>query len=242
MKRLPEGLLIAIEGIDGAGKTSVAGALTQWCGERGLACHMSKEPTGVFVGEKLRRSAQLGRLSLDDELDLFILDRREHVKRTIEPGLSERAVIILDRYYYSTAAYQGARGADPAKIIEANEAFAPRPDLVLLLDSPVATGRQRIGMRGEEPNEFEQVHGLETARRIFLDQAGRNKNIVVIDATRSMKEVLADCIMYFKKAAVQKIADSAVRQFGIVQPDHVNMVLELFGASPISDDPKAVTA
>lgn len=94
IRPIPEGLLIAIEGIDGAGKTSVASALSQWCGERGLACHMSKEPTGVDFGETLRKSAQGGRLSLDDELDLFILDRREHVRRSIKPGLENDSIII----------------------------------------------------------------------------------------------------------------------------------------------------
>ena len=80
MKRpIPGGLLIAVEGIDGAGKTTVAATLAQWCGERGLLCALSKEPTSLEWGRKLRESAATGRLTLEEELDMFHKDREDHV-------------------------------------------------------------------------------------------------------------------------------------------------------------------
>lgn len=67
---IPGGLLVAVEGIDGAGKTSISALLAQWCGERGLACMISKEPTGLKWGQELRRSAKEGRADLSRELVL----------------------------------------------------------------------------------------------------------------------------------------------------------------------------
>ena len=125
---IPGGLLVAIEGIDGTGKSTVAATLAQWCGERGLACVFSKEPTSLSHGQKLRQSMETGRLSIDEELELFRLDRKEHVERSIGPALKENSIVILDRYYWSNAAYQGARGVDYQQIIASNEAIAPVPD------------------------------------------------------------------------------------------------------------------
>ena len=205
MKRpIPGGLLISIEGIDGAGKTSVATALAQWCGERGLACHMSKEPTGVSFGETLRKSAQSGRLSLDDELDLFMLDRREHVARMISPALKEQSIVILDRYYWSTAAYQGARGADATKIIDDNLTFAPKPDLTILIDVPVTIGRARIGKRGETPNEFEDRKGLEKAREIFLQLQANEPHSRLIDGQGPLKDVIVEALVAFSAFCCSK--------------------------------------
>ena len=75
--------------------------------------------------------------------------------------------MILDRYYFSTAAYQGAHGADPEIILSRNEAFAPQPDLLVILDVSPQTGLQRIRERGDEPNKFETSASLERARAIF---------------------------------------------------------------------------
>ena len=165
MKRpIPGGLLIAVEGIDGAGKTTIVTLLAQWCGERGLGCVISKEPTGNKWGMKLRASAREGRLSVEDELELLELDRKDHIVRSIQPALDEGNVMILDRYYWSTAAYQGSRGKDYHDIIRENEAFAPIPDLVILLDLDPDAGLQRIRMRGDKPNHFEDKRSLIHAR------------------------------------------------------------------------------
>src|SRR6266550_1777 len=113
----PPGFLLVLEGIDGAGKSTLLHKLAEYCAGRGLAVVVSKEPTDGPWGRKLRESAQSGRLSLEEELELFLKDRAEHVKGLILPALSEGKVVLLDRYYLSTAAYQGARGADPVRIL-----------------------------------------------------------------------------------------------------------------------------
>ena len=82
--------------------------------------------------------------------------------------LAAGKVVILDRYYFSSMAYQGCRGFDPAEIRRLNEAIAPVPDLLLILDVDVDVGLARIGARGDTANEFEKRDSLQRCREIFL--------------------------------------------------------------------------
>ena len=162
------GFLLVLEGIDGTGKSTLARSLAQWLRENGREVVTSREPTDGPHGTALRQSAKSGRLSLEDEFALFLKDRAEHVATLIAPALDRGAVVILDRYYFSTAAYQGARGLDPQSIIAANEKFAPIPDLVLLLDLDPAVGSARITRRGDTLDDFEALDDQREVRRIFL--------------------------------------------------------------------------
>jgi dTMP kinase len=184
---LPNGFLVVIEGIDGTGKTTAAQRLCEFCAEYGLPYLATKEPTDGPWGRKLRESAQTGRLSLEEELELFVRDRREHVEQRIRPALAEGKVVVLDRYYFSTAAYQGARGANPEEILAVNEQFAPQPDLLLLLDADPAQTLERVRRRGDIPNEFEREGALREIRRIFLGIS--RPYLVSIDASSSIEEV-----------------------------------------------------
>lgn len=102
----PGGLLIAIEGIDGAGKTTLARRLTTTLEAAGARVVLSKEPTNGPWGTKLRQSAATGRLSADEEAELLIRDRHEHVDTLIAPALARGDIVILDRYFPSMVAYQ----------------------------------------------------------------------------------------------------------------------------------------
>jgi dTMP kinase len=187
----PLGFLLVIEGIDGAGKSTLQRRLADWCRSQGRTVTTSREPTDGPHGRALRESARTGRLSPEAELEHFLNDRREHVANLIAPALARGEVVILDRYYLSTAAYQGARGIDPQKIISANEAFAPVPDLVLLLDLDPAHGHQRIGARGGAPDGFEGAAYLADVRRIFL---GFDRPFIRrINASRSPDDVEGEC-------------------------------------------------
>jgi dTMP kinase len=211
MKRpIPGGLLIAVEGIDGAGKTTVAATLAQWCGERGLLCALSKEPTSLEWGRKLRESAATGRLTLGEELEMFHKDREDHSRNSIQPALDEDAIMILDRYYWSTAAYQGARGAKVNEVLEFNETSFPVPDLVLLLDLPVETGQNRIRVRGDQPNTFEDGVMQEKIRKIFLQLPAKSRaRCEVVDASKPWRDVSRECLRLFKRAAQQKVWKTA---------------------------------
>lgn len=186
----PQGLFIVLEGIDGTGKSTQSKRLGDWFRERGREVVLSREPTDGPWGKKLRESASAGRLSAQDELEYFLKDRAQHVDEVIRPALDAGKVVILDRYYFSTMAYQGARGFDPLEIRARNEAFAPQPDLLLILDLDVDTAHHRIGHRGDSTNEFEKHESLTRCREIFLtlkDEAF----VRVIDSNADLDTVTA---------------------------------------------------
>lgn len=165
---MPSGLFIVIEGIDGTGKSTQVKRLGEWFLSQGREVVLSREPTAGPWGTKLRESASTGRLSPADELQYFLNDRQQHVEELIRPALEAGKVVILDRYYFSTMAYQGSRGFDPAEIRQKNEAFAPVPDRLLILDLDVDIALERIGARGDTANEFEKRDSLQRCREIFL--------------------------------------------------------------------------
>jgi dTMP kinase len=191
------GVLIALEGIDGAGKTTQAERLEAALRSGGCDVLRTKEPTDGQWGRKLRESGITGRLSPEEELDLFLKDRREHVLTRIQPALEAGKIVIVDRYYFSTVAYQGARGLDPTELLARNEEFAPRPDLLVILDVEPRLGLQRISGRGDKANAFEQEADLHLVARAFramdfpylvrVDGALRPENI-----TAGLLDVLYD--------------------------------------------------
>ena len=192
------GWLVVLEGIDGSGKSTVLRRLAEYCASRGLDAVVSSEPTRGQWGMKLRQSMTDGRLTLDEELALFLKDRAEHVETLIRPALEAGKVALLDRYYFSTAAYQGARGVEPEKILVENEKFAPEPDLVILLDFDPAAGLDRIRARGDAPNHFEQLEQLQQVRQIFLtlDRACIRK----VDAAQPADAVGRECVRLLEGA------------------------------------------
>lgn len=190
---MSQGLFIVIEGIDGTGKSTQVKNLGAWFEKQGREVVLSREPTNGPWGRKLRESAATGRLSPEDELQYFLNDRCQHVEELIKPALAAGKVVILDRYYFSTMAYQGARGFDPAEIRRLNEAFAPVPDLLLILDLDVDSAHQRIGHRGDSTNEFEKKESLEKCREIFLSL--RDEPFVrMVDCSGTMDEVFSKII------------------------------------------------
>ncbi|HSH14189.1 MAG TPA: dTMP kinase, partial [Desulfurivibrionaceae bacterium] len=127
------GLLIAVEGIDGTGKSSQVRLLAETLKGKGYPVVVTREPTDGPYGRQIRSFfLKRQQLSPEAELELFMNDRRQHVRELVAPALAAGEIVITDRYYLSTAAYQGAAGRDPEEIMTANEAFAPVPDLVLL--------------------------------------------------------------------------------------------------------------
>ncbi|MDB4055388.1 dTMP kinase [Akkermansiaceae bacterium] len=185
-----KGYLIVIEGIDGTGKSTQATMLAEALRKSGREVVQSFEPTNGPWGKKLRDSATTGRLSIEDELEYFINDRREHVEQLIIPTIKSGGIVILDRYYFSTMAYQGARGIDPEVIRVKNETFAPQPDTLIILDLDVDIALQRIGVRDGQANEFEKRESLDFCRKLFLSLKDETY-AYVIDANTEITEVNA---------------------------------------------------
>jgi dTMP kinase len=121
-------------------------------------------------------------LAPSQELDLFLQDRRYNVAAHIKPALAAHKLVFMDRYYFSTMAYQGALGIDPETIRRLNEAFAPVPDLVFLLLVSPARALERIRQeRGQTDNVFEREDNLRKVDGIFRTLQGAYINSIEAD-------------------------------------------------------------
>jgi dTMP kinase len=190
--RLKKGILIVLEGIDGSGKSTQAGLLIERLKAKGFKIVYFREPSKGKWGRKLKMKAlHPDSLSPEEELGLFLKDRKENVEKNLKPALFKKKIIVLDRYYYSTIAYQGARGIDVKRIRKMNEDFVIKPDLVFILDIEPQKGLERIKDRAKKDKLFEQKDYLVKVRKIFKSIKG--KNIIHIDA-RKPKEKIADKI------------------------------------------------
>ena len=190
-------MLITIEGIDGAGKSTQVERLAAALRADGHRVVATREPGATALGRELRRLV-LGRelgLAPDAELLLFLADRAEHVATVIAPALREGAIVVCDRFSDSTLAYQGhGRRADLARVRRWNDESSAGivPDLTLLLDCAIALGAQR---RHRETDRYQVLDDgfHERVRAGFLALAAAEpKRIRRIDASRDLATVSAD--------------------------------------------------
>jgi dTMP kinase len=186
--QMNKGLLIVFEGIDGTGKSTQMSLLARYLRKKGFAVIETREPTNGQFGQQIRAlyTNRKG-VSPEQELELFLADRQEHVQNVLTPALQEGKIVLCDRYFLSTAAYQGvvdrpsaaaipgasntepamAVGFSPAEIIAKNN-FAPAPDLALLFCASPRLGIERITKgRGDTLNDFEQEATLQKVAAIF---------------------------------------------------------------------------
>ncbi len=163
------GRLIVFEGLDGCGKSTQAARLVAELGARGHDVLATREPTDGPVGRRIRELARRGELlPAEQELALFVEDRRQHVAEVIAPALAAGRLVVSDRYFLSSVAYQGARGLGWRAILEQSEAEHPLPDLALLLSVEVALGLRRVAERGAPAESlFESEARLTRVAAIF---------------------------------------------------------------------------
>ncbi|MCD6372733.1 MAG: dTMP kinase [Thermococcus sp.] len=196
------GKFIVFEGIDGAGKSTQAKLLGKWLEERGYEVVLTKEPTDTAFGKLIRKLVLTGgregiidgaRISHEAEALLFAADRAEHVHKLIKPALEGGKVVISDRYFYSSLAYQWARGLDLDWLIDLNR-FAIKPDLVILLDLPVKESMKRIGSRSIK-TEFDKIVELQKkVRENYLKLAERFPEMKIVNALASVEDIHNDIV------------------------------------------------
>jgi dTMP kinase len=193
--------LIAFEGIDGSGKTSLSRLFLNYLTQQGISAIWLREPTDSALGDKIRRVAQENeQISPQQELDYFIQDRRWDVENNILPALHAQKTVVLDRYFYSNACYQGARGLDMNAIIGLNLSFAPLPDLTFIIDVDVDRALGRISSsRPGLAMLFEKKDFLLKVRGNYMKLAG--PHLAHIDGNRGLDIVLADIIDCFERQA-----------------------------------------
>ncbi len=183
-------MLVNLEGIDGCGKSTQSKLLKNKLEEIGDKVIILKEPTKRPHGQKLWDMLRGKRKATNEEiLDLFVLDRTQHVEERIQPALDDGTVVLMDRYYYSSMAYQVAGGID-VNVIRERHAFAPKPDIVLIFDLPVTVALERV--RGHsEADEFEKEDHLEKVREAYLNL--RSDPLVrIVDSARVPEEIFEE--------------------------------------------------
>ena len=162
-----KGKLIVIEGIDGSGKSTCAKNLTEKLNSINIKTIYTFEPTHSHYGAKLREGMLSEDLDAEEELLLFVKDRKEHIEYMIKPALEEGYFIILDRYFYSSIAYQGAKGVDINRIINMHKGFIIKPDIVFIFHLPIDIALNRIISKRGIADRFENETYLKKVDKIF---------------------------------------------------------------------------
>lgn len=194
------GRFITLEGIEGAGKSTVARFARDWLVARGVTVCLTREPGGTPLAERVRQlvlDRQGEAITPVTETLLMFAARGLHLENLIRPALARGEWVLCDRFTDATRAYQGAgRGVSMGWIEQLAEAVQRglQPDCTLLLDLPVALGLERVKLRsGAAPTdrfEEEPARFFERVRTAYLDLAKAHpKRIRLVDASGSQEEV-----------------------------------------------------
>lgn len=192
-KKLFPGLFIVFEGLDGTGKSTQIKKLKEYLSNQSYDVVSFYQPTFGYYGKKLRELFKTGHIiPIKDEIQLSVNDRRESIEKEIKPALKEKKVVLLDRYYWSNAAYQGILEENYSDILKQNEEF-PEPDIIIYFDIDVETANKRISdERKEIPNKFEAVNNLVKSKKIFdfiITEKSFRGNLIMIDANKDIETV-----------------------------------------------------
>jgi len=191
-------LFIVFEGIDGAGKSTQAKLLYSFCQDKASVA-LLQEPTDSHYGKTLRKMLK-GEIpgTRDELLELFIQDREYDVNHNIMPLLNKGYVVIVDRYFYSTAAYQAGDGIKPSDIVRMNiEKGFPIPERVYFIDIEPAVAFERIHKRsGDNKEIFEKIHVLETIRKNYLSIV--DFTFAMIQGNYTVEDIFKEVLQDFK--------------------------------------------
>lgn len=188
-------LFIVIEGLDGSGGTTQSRLLQDWFLEKGHATHLTCEPShrpvGVFLQQQLKASSQETRLSDRVLPFLFAADRQDHLDEEINPALLAGKMVISDRYYHSSLAYQGL-SIGLSRVASLNENFR-KPDITFILWLDPEISFQRIQHRGLPLERFETLNHLRNIAEAYEDVFSycktQGERIFKIDARLSIEEI-----------------------------------------------------
>jgi dTMP kinase len=202
---LNRGILVAIEGIDGVGKTTQSTRLVERLTALGFDAIRFFEPTTETpearrIQRKLERDSPNTTTNL---LDLFLTDRRYDVEKHIAPALAAKKIVVMDRYFLSTAAYQ-SDSKTWRDILEANRAFAPEPDISFIINWPADIALRFVKKRKAALTAFENQTALLKIRGRYLEIAREDSgNYVIIEKIADEEdvcdEILDNLLTYLHK-------------------------------------------
>ncbi len=186
-------LFVVFEGIDGSGKTTICGEVQRHYLEAGLPVIGLREPSDGPWGKRIREMIRSGSMpEPGEQLLLFMRDREDDVTSNVQPALEAGKIVLMDRYYHSNAAYQGALGLDAGHVIRENlrKGF-PEPDRVCLVDLDAAEALRRVRVRdGAEGGRdaFENEKFLSAVRQAYLSMADRS--FLVLDGRLAVRDIV----------------------------------------------------
>jgi dTMP kinase len=193
---------IAIEGIDGCGKSTVAGLVVERIGRRAV---LTREPTQSWIGKAVHLGDRSSISPFTDAL-LFMADRAQHTEE-IDSLVEKGKLVVSDRYYHSTVAYQAANLRDvfPGDafkwLLEANLKFSRRPDITVLLTIPPELGLKRVARRGRI-SRFERLSFLKRVQGNYLRLARMDDSIVKVDATQDLETVVGQVMRLIRERKI----------------------------------------
>jgi len=204
---MKHGRFVSFEGIEGCGKTTQIALLSEVLTQRKIPHSVTREPGGTAVGEGIRRillHSETIHLTAAAELLLFYASRSQNILEKIEPSLAQGEVVICDRFYHASMAYQGYGRGIPIDFIEKLTELVcgnRRPEITILLDIEPEIGltraRARNSKRSEDEGRFEMedVRFYTKIRNGYLELAAREpQRIRIINADRSIEEVHRDIL------------------------------------------------
>ena len=196
-----EGRFVSFEGIEGCGKTTQITLLSEYLKKHSIAHTITREPGGTAVGEGIRKillNSETIRLTAASELLLFYASRSQNIQEKIKPALERNEIVICDRYYHASMAYQGYGRGIPLDFIRklTDLVCDPyRPDLTFLLDIEPEIGLARARTRNhgrienEDRFEAEDLEFYNRVREGYLELASEDERIQLLYADRSIETV-----------------------------------------------------
>ena len=195
-----KGIFIVLDGMDGSGKSEMVKLLHNYLFSKNKKYRIltTREPTNGTYGKEIRKMLEEEKdpkSNAGKMLELFIKDREEHVNETIIPFLKksndhEVNIVICDRYYYSTIAFQATQDLDLIMLVNKNLNF-PKPDIAFIMDIKPEIALERIKKRDKE--KFEQLEFMNKLRSVFLELSETlEDNLKIIDASKEINDVFEE--------------------------------------------------
>lgn len=203
MNRVNQGILIAVEGIDGSGKSTLINNLSRMLENENISVVQTREPGGSWVGKHVRPLLQNQPQPLTPiaEYLLFAADRAQHMEDVIKPALADKKIVLCDRMGDSSIAYQGyGRNLGPEIITQIN-AWAmqqKKPDLTVYVDLDLDTALSRIHANRDKVTAFEKQEFLKKVLDAYRSMYKDRNDVIWINGTLSEK-TLADKVSTFLK-------------------------------------------
>ncbi len=203
-----EGVWIVLDGPDGSGTTTQIFRLAEsiFRADKSHLVLMTREPTMGFYGSKIRRMLSDPNIDIsatgEEFRDLFILDRKDHMKRVVMPALKQGLIVLQDRSLYSTIAYQGMQGVPLDEIVRKHDFMPTVPDISLIFRVDVHRLKDRLDTSHKEAfdnldYQAKIMHNYDLLPSLLSSQVPKH-NLIYVDANKGIDDLTVECFQHIK--------------------------------------------